>query len=355
MPIKDLSESVRLPRLGKIHLGVKHPQKGYPMKTEYFVLPKDHSDYDKLIECFGEKPTELRILIPVEDTEQWATQYYKAYSQSYGLVCKGDGELAMRMVDVKTGDIPTGKGVITVTMKDMTCQGRYCPDYKAKKCHEVMNLRFILPEVPGLGVWQIDTGSKNSILNINSCAKIIKRAFGRISLIPLKLTLEPIEVKNPLTGKKQTVFVLNLRTTITMAQLADAAREQAKTFLIETPDLEAIFDDELEKTIDDIWGPAPAEQKIEVIEESEPPSEMPPETTEEAPPEVIEQISRDLKLKAGVIRDPDSIKTIGDLYQACLDDFAMKPGDILAELNIKSKQEIADCAESYRKIAAARQ
>jgi len=262
MPIKNLSETVRLPRLGKIHLGIKHPEKGYPMKVDYFVFPKDHSDYKKMVEVFGEKPKELHILIPVEDEEQWASQYYKAYNQTYGLVCKGDGEVAMRMGEAKTGELPT-KDTATVGLKEIPCAGRDCPDYQSKKCHEVMNLRFILPEVPGLGVWQIDTGSKNSILNINSCAALIRKAFGRITLIPLKLTLESVQVNNPENGKKQTVYVLNLRTDVTIAQLADAAREQARSLMIEAPDLEAAFDVEVEQDIDDLWGSKDIEEKIE--------------------------------------------------------------------------------------------
>ncbi len=252
-PIKDLSDSVRLPRLGKIHLGIRHPEKGYPMKTDYFVLPKDHSDYDKMVELYGKEPKELPILIPVEDEEQWASQYYKAYNQTYGLVCKGDGETAMRMADTKTGNLPSGKETEKVALIEMTCPGNECKEYQAKKCHEVMNLRFILPEVPGIGVWQIDTGSKNAILNINSSARLIQKAFGRISMIPLKLTLEEIVVNNPETNKKQKVFVMNLRTDVTMAQLADAAREQSKTFMIEGPDLEAQFGLEVEKNIEDLW------------------------------------------------------------------------------------------------------
>ena len=42
MPIKGLSEQRRLPRLGKIRLGVKKKnQKGieYPASTDYFVCP----------------------------------------------------------------------------------------------------------------------------------------------------------------------------------------------------------------------------------------------------------------------------------------------------------------------------
>ncbi len=230
-PIKDLSDVVRLPRLGKIHLGVKHPEKGYPMKTDYFVFPKEHPSRDALVKLFGEKPKELRILIPVEDEETWCSQYYRAYNMTQGLICKGDGEKALRMVDDKTGDITSSK-TETVRLRDITCEGKNCLVYKEKKCKETMNLRFLIPEAPGLGIWQIDTGSINSILNINSCAALIRSAFKRISLIPLSLTLEPQEVNNPETGKKQTVYVMNLRTNITIAELAGRAREQAQTLLL---------------------------------------------------------------------------------------------------------------------------
>ena len=274
-PIKSLTDSVRLPRIGKIHLGTRDSDRGFPRKSDHFVFPPDHSDYKKLVELYGETPKSLNILIPVEDEEVWATQYFKSYNQTYGLVCKGDGEMAMRMVSVETGELPKADRAGTVTMKEIPCLGRDCPIYQNKEkgkpqCHEVMNLRFILPEVPGLGVWQIDTGSKNSILNINSCAKIIKRAFGRISMIPLKLTFEPIEVNQPDTGKKQTVYVLNLRTDVTMAQLADAAREQAKMFMLEAPTLENAFDVEVEKDIEELWGEKPIDKTTDELIEPPP-------------------------------------------------------------------------------------
>lgn len=265
MPIKNLSEETRMPRLGKIHLGIRVPvlKDGQPVirdgkpvmrpeKVEYFVLDKLNSGYQKIVDLFGPQPKELRILIPVEDEELWATQYYKMYDMTRGLICRGDGENASRMIDVKTGNLPN-KDTGTVGMKDMICAGKNCPEYKAKKCGETMNLRFILPEVPGLGIWQIDTGSINSILNINSCAKMIKAAFGRISMVPLSLTLEPIEVNNPETGKKQKVYVLNLRSTVTLAQLADVAREQSKTFLLEAPDWDAVSEQKAEDDIKALW------------------------------------------------------------------------------------------------------
>ena len=265
MPIKNLSEETRMPRLGKIHLGIRVPvlKDGQPVirdgkpvmrpeKVEYFVLDKLNSGYQKIVDLFGPQPKELRILIPVEDEELWATQYYKMYDMTRGLICRGDGENASRMIDIKTGSLPN-KDTGTVGMKDMVCAGKNCPEYKTKKCGETMNLRFILPEVPGLGIWQIDTGSINSILNINSCAKMIKAAFGRISMVPLSLTLEPIDVNNPETGKKQKVYVLNLRSTVTLAQLADVAREQSKTFLLEAPDWDAVSEQKAEEDIKELW------------------------------------------------------------------------------------------------------
>lgn len=341
MPIKNLTETVRIPRLGKIHLGVRHPEKGYPMKTDYFVLPKDHSDYKKLVALFGEKPKELRILIPVEDEEQWATQYYKAYNLTQGLICKGDGDNAMRMVDIKTNQLPN-KATETVSLVDMECVGKDCPEYKLKKCHEVMNLKFIIPEVPGLGVWQIDTGSINSILNINSCARIIKKAFGRISMVPLKLTLEPIDVNNPEDGRKQKVYVMNLRTDITMAQLADAAREQSKQFMLEGPDMEAILEEDAESLLSNEPSnskedktKSPVESKVaEKKDEAEQPSEKP---------------------KTKIVRDPASVKTKNDMTKACHEDFGMSQTEWIKEAGYKSFEDISEpLSDIYAKIASIR-
>lgn len=342
MPIKDLSESVRFPRLGKIHLGTRHPEKGYPMKSDHFVFPKDHSDYEKLVKVFGEETKELRILIPTEDEEQWATQYYKAYNQTYGLVCKGDGEAAMRMVDTKTKKLPS-KETKTVTLREISCLGKECPAYKAKKCHEVMNLKFIIPEIPGLGVWQIDTGSINSILNINSCAKIIKRSFGRISLIPLKLTFEPTQVNNPEDGKKQTVYVMNLRTDVTMAQLADAAREQTKTFMLEGPDLEAVFDAEIEKTKDELWGEVDKPQPVEPEEKIEPQEER-----EVAGPDGGEGAEQ--TLTPVVAQEPTTIQELMSWVMAHGKKYT--PSWVCAQLNVKAPTEITNPNNAYIELKA---
>lgn len=305
MPINGLTETVRIPRLGKIHLGYKDPNKGFPVKTDYFVFPKDHSGYSALVKVFGEKPKELRILIPVEDEETWASQYYKAYDRTRGLICKGDGDKAVRMVDVKTGDLPS-KTTETVAMKEVVCPGRECPDYKAKKCGEVMNLRFMLPEIPGLGVWQIDTGSINSILNINSCAKVIQKTFGRLTLVPLILSLESAQVNSPETGKKQTVYVMNLRTNVTLKQLADLARDQAKTLQICGPELEAEFDRQMEEEVGALFGEP---KVVEVQKETVAP-------VEEKPPAEIRETITESKIDMPWLNE--SLKTINWKHQTVI-------------------------------------
>src|SRR4030042_2550629 len=170
-PIKGLSEQKRLPRLGKIRLGIKKksPRTGgeYPVATDYFVCPPE------VQEIYGKEPKRLDVIIPVEDEEIWASQYYRQYSRSRGLVCKGDGETCRRMVDIATGDIANRDTKEIVYREGCECIGKDCQHYKGNACQEVMNLQFLLPKVQGLGVWQIDTGSINSIMNINNCATMI--------------------------------------------------------------------------------------------------------------------------------------------------------------------------------------
>lgn len=208
-PIKGLSEQKRLPRLGKIRLGIKKksPRTGgeYPVATEWFVCPPEVQT------IYGDKPKRLDVIVPVEDEEIWASQYYRQYSRSRGLVCKGDGETCRRMVDIATGALANRDTKEIAYREGCECLGKECQDYKHNACQEVMNLQFLLPKVQGLGVWQIDTGSINSIMNINNCATMIRAMTGRVSWVPLVLTLEPTEVVNPDDGKKKTVYCMHLR------------------------------------------------------------------------------------------------------------------------------------------------
>jgi len=146
-PIAGLSDMVRMPRLGKLHLGIKVEGSGassYPKATDYFVCPKE------VQEIFGEKPRELEIMFPTEDTNQFAQQWLRRYSLTQGLVCIGDCETCRRKIDILSNTF-AGKDTRQWEWKnEIVCDPQECPEYLSKRCRRVMNLQFILPQVPGL-------------------------------------------------------------------------------------------------------------------------------------------------------------------------------------------------------------
>lgn len=255
MPIKGVTENLRLPRLGKIHLGVKDTNgRGveYPKAVDYFVCPPE------VQAVYGEKPRALKILFPVEDEMVFASHFFRSYSGSYGLVCKGDGESADRTVDLDAtkampenhGDLPVPEHrdpdhTIMASARThhaargtIACWGQDCPAFQDKACKPVMMLQFMLPMVPGLGVWQIDTSSWNGIRNVLSGIKMIRAMVGKIAMVPLLLTIEPMEV-SPEGEKKKMVYVLNIKfdgTLMGLIQQAALTPTETVQRLLPTPD-----------------------------------------------------------------------------------------------------------------------
>ncbi len=140
------------------------------------------------------------------------------------------------MIDVKTGEMAGRETAGKVEWKEMPCDGKECVYYKNEKCREVMNLQFLLPQVPGLGVWQIDTSSINSIRNINSSTELIRGIIGRIRMVPLILSLGKQEVTNPDDGKKKTVNVMSMRHNATLQNLIADSIKPIQQLLAPPPD-----------------------------------------------------------------------------------------------------------------------
>lgn len=223
MPVKGLSERKRVPRVGKIHLGIRDEKKGFPKAVDYFVVSEDQSTSAEAAKAFhevyGEKPTELDVVFLTDDIDDWADPWRKSYSNSWGLLCRGDGEEAWAMWDeaaegprppeLEKGTWATADTVAWHKQK-IPCHGPECPLTIAGKCKTVMNLQFMLPKVRGIGVWQIDTGSRNSIENVRNGAQMIMAFRNRIRGIPLKLRLVKKEVTPPDGKKKKTVWVMKL-------------------------------------------------------------------------------------------------------------------------------------------------
>jgi len=236
-PIKGVSEIVRLPRLGKIRLGIREEtDEGYvyPLPTDYFVCPEE------VRKVFGEKPKELRIMFPTEDQSQWAGQHLRCYSGSRGLACRGDGESAVACVDVRTGQMAT-ETTTESELREVTCLPAVCLYYTRRQCRRVMSLQFLLPECPGFGVYQLDTSSYHSILNVNSMLRLMRGTCQRLSMLPLVLRLVPREVQPE--GEDKVVHVLELCATGSLARMQEYARiPPGQMMMVPPPDNETPSD-----------------------------------------------------------------------------------------------------------------
>ncbi len=248
-PIDKISDIRRLPLLGTIRTGIKKEGRGtsYPQAVDYFVCPPE------VQAVYGEKPKELKIMFPADDLEEVAPQYYKCYSYSQGLLCKGTGTDCMRKVDSMTGAFAnrdTKQWVLT----EASCDPEHCEMLGSKQCRRTMSLYFILYEVPGLGVYRLNTSSWHSIVNINSqLAKSddpehvpdgFLRQFtrGRIAFIPLVLFLKEQPV-TPMGEGRKTVYVLNVRADVKLADIIQISRQKPAQVLLPTLEEEEPPDD----------------------------------------------------------------------------------------------------------------
>jgi hypothetical protein len=195
----NFSQNRRLPRLGRIRLGLKVQKTRrdgstveYPTEVNYFVTPPE------VQRVYGSKPTELDIMLPSENEEAIFPQSLAWFGRSKGLRCKGDGETAERLNE-QTGQ-----------WEQRTCP---CEHYKSKdnpkgECTEQGILMFILPKVSMGGTYQLRTGSYNSVVDINSGLDYVRALIGRISMVPLKLKRVARETHND--GHKQLHYTLSL-------------------------------------------------------------------------------------------------------------------------------------------------
>ncbi len=196
--LDDLSEVRRMPRLGKIRLGIKVRNRAgreYPKEVPYLVCPPEV--LKKIgMENKPEDVMELDVMFASESQDENFPQRLAAYKAS-GLFCEGDGTTALRR----------NKG----TWEKHPCP---CPMLEDGDCKKMGTLNVILPHVSLGGVYQIVTSSWNSIVDLNSGIDHVRKMVGRVSWVPLKLRREPTQTSHfdKKTGKthKQTHYTLKV-------------------------------------------------------------------------------------------------------------------------------------------------
>lgn len=253
--IKGLSDSRRMPRLEKIRLGCKIEKNNgtadkpkiveYPAELPFFLLPEGdvttihggkipdpverakqlgvtRADVLQFIKDNGHRlAEELPIFLPMDDTAHTFPQSYKMYGSGVGIKCRGNGEVAEQRI----GNTPQFKRV------QCPCKNLKDDSNPKGACTIVANLQVILPDVSMGGVYQIDIGSINSIIDINSgiayTKSLYKKATGeaQAAMVPLKLFRAPTETHHG--GQKQihwTCRLIPVGTIDTFAALAESSK-----------------------------------------------------------------------------------------------------------------------------------
>jgi len=254
--IIGFADQVRLPRCEKIRLGVKLTGKKkcwsckgsgehsgrpcrrcygtgksqFPRETDFFVLPYERvaakdadpdlkeaffgesvrltTEGERIAKVFGKTPRELTVMIPLEDKELFFSQALKRWTAT-GLKCRSihqpGNQRALSLADDGSG------------FEEIDCPYQKCDYYQNGECGENINLMILLPDV-GIqhGVYQIDTGSYHSTLDLETDIRYIRDVVvqikaGRpwISMIPLTLWREPKETHA--LGKTQIHYCMRLR------------------------------------------------------------------------------------------------------------------------------------------------
>lgn len=285
----------RLPRVGTIRLGKKHPEKGYPMDLTYFLVPPE------VAAVYGPEPRELDVIIPVEDPRRFFPFAMKWYAAS-SLVCKGDGQTAERANSrVDENDTVLGKPTARRTKVKCPCGHLKTDENPKGECTLKAILMVMIPKVSMGGCYWINTGSINNVIEINSCVAVerlpdpndpedegepagfLRALFGHVALIPLKLRRVERDIEKP-DGKRVKKWLLQLTTDANLPAVqayrdgAVLALERSKYLALPAPDRD-ITDDKVPLDVTDLEDIGTGQ-----AEGGEASASPPPTTGTEAPP-----------------------------------------------------------------------
>ncbi len=369
----------RAPRVGKIKLGLLVPTaKGgeRPEATKYFVVPDvvaEAPDFNG--ELYGSEPTSLDIIFPSDDLSIVAPYNLKQYGAGTGLKCTGDGDNARALVSVKNFKAwqkkshwdgtpetrpsePPGAGVWgggddKKEWEHLPCFGLGyddappCPMIESKACRSVMHLQFILPTVPGFGIWQMDIGSRISIGNIlDQFSFLGQMTGGRIAGLPMRLEIAPVEVAPD--GKRREVHVVFLRYDKAFKELAEGPPGllEAITGVTGPEVIEGVTMLEIEAPDEtDILTTVP-----EADDESDQPLDDP--FSGEAPPTLIDEAA--IQNANPALAIPDDVVDLKSLLRWSHGAFGLQPVETYEALEVASNgAAIIERYDDFRAAATA--
>jgi len=256
IPGVDQGFRYQLPRLGKLRLGIKVPTTSggeRPKATEYIVLPPELLESEKFMDVLAaynddpSKPTRIPIQLACGAIGGNMRRSCDLYGSSKGLLCRTYDAITCERVDQQTGE-----------WTSMPCaQHNACKDFEKKACHWIHRLRVVVPDAPGIGVWQIDTTSPNNWATLLSEMGAIKNQLGgKLAGVDLFLTLEPREFQITMEDKRThekklqntTAWLLHIRSEMSMRELREAAKDAISYDATEVEDFDENYDEMVDLT-----------------------------------------------------------------------------------------------------------
>lgn len=217
----------RIAEIGRIRIGQQVPtgngSKTRPEKLTTFRLTSaDKVRIDTAAQLFGGTPQSwaapagpqwevitqadvLDVIVPPSDM---------AFSQHYELWSAGG---CLRRCDGRSESISDGPCVC---------------DADSRECSIHTRLSVMVRDLPGLGVWRIDTSGYYAAVELQGAVQVIQIAAGQGQMLPARLRLEQRQVKRIVDGKPQTrrfaVPVLDVEVTMGLLMASAASHQEVE-------------------------------------------------------------------------------------------------------------------------------
>lgn len=211
MRIKRENQRTGIGIVGKIKVGEKHKEKGYPTSLDYFRVDSDNKEYERLFkEAYGEKPTSIQIIFLSDDINHVCSEFLELRDNSGKVYARGDA---------KNFEVVVGEAYQKFTEEQLIKKSgsvEQAMENMAKKCNSSTGwrtrlvLRFLIPKIKGLiGEWQFSThADASSIPQIVSVFDSILQLAGTVRMIPFDLNVK--KVKSDKAGSKRNYTVVQL-------------------------------------------------------------------------------------------------------------------------------------------------
>lgn len=190
MPIRGLTDrAASFPEIGQVRKGAPKPEDGKKPGADlkWFRVEFDERETVSaaaFLRQYGDKPTEIDILLPFNSVEENFDAWREAYVAG-ALIHRCDGERIWYELDPRTGE-----RVIVAGEPNRKCDGLL-------GCKPTGRLKVLVPQLQRLAYLTVMTTSVHDIMNLSRQLEALLQINGKLAGVPLKLRRRPVMISTP--------------------------------------------------------------------------------------------------------------------------------------------------------------